>query len=284
MPDPNRTYTEKEIAKLLERTAQLQADDVRDEQPSTSGLSLSELETIASEAGLDPEYLHRAALEIESTGKKGFQNRTATHIHTQRFLSQELTEDVWEELVFELRRSFASNSSIDMTGLGSFGNGVVEQIGRSREWRHTSPMGVHTSVLLRPYKEGTRIEMSQKVGAGSPKSEAIGYGFLLSILPAFILAVIFGKSLLVGAASFTAFMAMLVPLVYLLDMRWRDKKLANLESVAERLVEFANEKASLASPVVEPRLETSTTSGMLELEDEELAPEAVRTQRTKNRS
>jgi hypothetical protein len=47
MPDPNRTYTEKEIAKLLERTAQLQADDVRDEQPSTSGLSLSELEAIA---------------------------------------------------------------------------------------------------------------------------------------------------------------------------------------------------------------------------------------------
>jgi hypothetical protein len=145
-------------------------------------------------------------------------------------------------------------------------------------------MGVHTSVLLRPYKEGTRIEMSQKVGAGSPKSEAIGYGFLLSILPAFILALIFGKSLLIGAVSLPLIMAMLAPLVYLLDMRWRDKKLANLESVAERLVKLGNEKATLASPIIEPRLETTTTSGMLELEDEELAPEAVRTQRTKNRS
>ena len=80
MPDPNRIYNEEEIASLLERTAQLQADDATADKLSSQGLSLSELEGIASEAGLDPEYLHRAAIEIESTGKKGFKKRTKTHI------------------------------------------------------------------------------------------------------------------------------------------------------------------------------------------------------------
>lgn len=275
MPDPNRKYNEKEIFSLLERTAQLQAEDARADKMSSQGLSLSELEGIAAEAGLDLEYLHRAALEIESTGKKGFQKRTKTHVHTQRYFSSELSEDLWEEFVFELRRSFGA--SLDLTS-GSIGNGVVEQIGRSREWRHTSSLGVHTSVLLRPYKEGTRIEMSQMVGIGSPKTEAITYGFLLSLIPAFILAVTLGKSMLIGIVSLAIIMAFLIPLVYYLDTRWRDKKLTKLESVANRLVEMASEKSAMASSGIEKELEIEAPS-MLGIGEDDHAQASVQAHR-----
>ena len=245
MPNPNRTYTEKEIAALLERTAQLQADDARDESPTSNGLSLAELEGIAAEAGLDPEYLHRAALEIESKGKKGFQKRTKTHIRAQRFLSAELDDVLWEEFVFELRNSFEGSPSADLSGMGSYGKGIVEQIGRSREWRHTSLSGVHTSVLLRPYKDGTRIEMSQRVGLGSPTAEASVYGFMSAILPTLIAAGI-TKSFTVAAIAMALSLIAFIPLVYFLDVRWRDKKLTKLEAAADRLVDLAHqhEKAS----------------------------------------
>jgi len=126
MPDPSRKYDEMEIAALLERTAQLQADDATTERLSPQGLSLAELEGIASEAGLDPEYLHRAALEIESNGKKGFQKRTSTHIHSRRHVPSELSEDLWEEMVFELRSSFGGTTTTDFAGSAAIGNSFVE--------------------------------------------------------------------------------------------------------------------------------------------------------------
>ena len=242
MPDPTRKYTEEEIAALLKRTAELQADDARNEQHSSQGLSLAELEDIAADAGLDAAYLHQAALEIESSGKKGFEKRTKTHIRVQRFLSTELDEDLWEEMVFELRRTFGSSSHIDMSGLGAFGMGTVEQIGRSREWRHTSAMGVQTSVLARPHKGGTRIELSQMVGLGSPRTEAIGYGMFLAMIPAFIAAVAAGKSLTVGIIAFLVSLLACVPLVYRLDTGWREKKLAGLEDAADLLVGLSSSR------------------------------------------
>jgi len=277
VPDLNRKYNEEEIAALLERTAQLQADDATTDRLSSQGLSLSELESIASEAGLDPEYLHRAALEIESNGKKGFQKRTKTHIYIQRYLPSELSEDLWEEMVFELRGSFGGS---DLTGSALIGNGVVEQIGRSREWRHMSSLGVQTSVLLRPYKEGTRIEMSQLVGVGSPKTEAITYGLILSLIPAFILAVTMGKSLPIGVISLAGFMALLVPLVYYFDTRWRDQKLIKLESVANRLVEMASETSDQVFSGNEMNL-AAKAPNILDGEDEGHAPESVQAQRDK---
>lgn len=268
MPDPNRTYNKEEIAVLLERTAQLQAEDARADNSSSQGLSLSELESIAREAGLAPEYLHRAALEIESAGTKGFQKRTKTHVHTQRYLPSEWSEELWEEFVFELRRSFGA--SLDPMA------GTVEQIGRSREWRHTSSLGVQTSVLLRPYKEGTRIEMSQLVGQSSPKAEAVSYGTILALIPALIVAGTMGKSLVIGAISLVAFMAVLIPLIYFLDIRWRDKKLTNLDALANRLVKVASEKAALVSPGLKKETETKA-SRILDLEEDATAPTSVQT-------
>jgi len=113
---------------------------------------------------------------------------------------------------------------------------------------------------------------------GSPKTESITYGFLLSLIPAFILAVTMGKSLPIGVVSLAVIMALLTPLVYYLDTRWRDKKLTKLESVANRLVEMATEKTAPVSSGTEIK-SRANAQNILDVEEEDHALESVQAQR-----
>lgn len=67
MTEPNnhlpRVYGEQEIGRILKRATELQHS-----APSApaAGLTLADLEEIAAEAGIDPVYLRRAALELDS--------------------------------------------------------------------------------------------------------------------------------------------------------------------------------------------------------------------------
>ena len=67
MNDPTnlpRLYGEQEIGRILKRATELQHQEPT--APAAAGVSLQELEEIASEAGIDPRYLRRAALEVDS--------------------------------------------------------------------------------------------------------------------------------------------------------------------------------------------------------------------------
>ncbi|MDX1495191.1 MAG: hypothetical protein R3253_14075 [Longimicrobiales bacterium] len=58
-----RLYGDEEIGRILKRATELQH---REPQAPPAGVTLSELEEIAAEAGIDPSYLRRAALEVEA--------------------------------------------------------------------------------------------------------------------------------------------------------------------------------------------------------------------------
>ncbi len=62
-PLPARRYTEKEVARLLDRATELQSHETR--APDHDGLTLGELELIAREAGIDPALLQQAASELD---------------------------------------------------------------------------------------------------------------------------------------------------------------------------------------------------------------------------
>jgi hypothetical protein len=63
---PPRRYGETEVARILRRATELQQ-----EEPvlarGREGLSLAELEEIGAEVGIDPQFLRRAAVELDST-------------------------------------------------------------------------------------------------------------------------------------------------------------------------------------------------------------------------
>ncbi|MDH3270563.1 MAG: hypothetical protein OEN56_04480 [Gemmatimonadota bacterium] len=67
MPDepqlPARVYADEEIGKILKRATELQH---REPSAPAAGVTLAELEEIAAEAGIDPTYLRRAAMEVDA--------------------------------------------------------------------------------------------------------------------------------------------------------------------------------------------------------------------------
>jgi hypothetical protein len=104
MIEPNevdRVYDEREIGRILKRATELQ--HAEPSAPSASGVTLTELEEIAAEAGIDPTYLRRAALDIDSgatdrsfwatvVGEDILLNRAVT-------LPGELSDDGFERIV-----------------------------------------------------------------------------------------------------------------------------------------------------------------------------------------
>lgn len=235
-----RTYTEDEVAALLERAAELQAQVAR-RKDHAPGLTLSELETIATEAGLDPTLLRQAAAELEEPGPTLFDastGTTATQIIEERWVPGPLTQDAWEEIVVELRQRFDTSTGASM-GMPMYGVSTTEQIGRTVEWKHLSMSGVETRVMIRPRGNGVRIRASQRVGWGSPMAESFTYGGFLAAFTAGIIGMA-TTSVAIGIAAFLGLALALVPLILVLDRAWRQKKHRQLDALADRLAELAH--------------------------------------------
>ena len=62
-PDAERRYSDKEVARILERATRIQAAGSGDAR--AEGMTLAELRDVAVEAGIDPAFLSIAAAEIE---------------------------------------------------------------------------------------------------------------------------------------------------------------------------------------------------------------------------
>lgn len=141
-----RTYSEEEISAILKRAAELQ--HARGPIDS-SGLSLTELEHVAAEAGIDPAYVKTAALELDerSPDKPFHWLGAATTVDLERIVEGELTEATWEEAVGEIRRVFGAA-------------GETGQTGRTREWTRRDSVGGRVSVTLSPQGKQTLIRIS----------------------------------------------------------------------------------------------------------------------------
>lgn len=252
MHDPNRTYTEQEIKELLERTAELQSQSKQKASTASPGLTLTELESIAEESGLDPALLQRAALEMNADpARTGFEVQTSTHVNAQRLVSGELSDEEWDEIVFELRDIY--DSSMEMTDMGSYGQGTATRAGRNFEWRHTSLSGIHTRISIRPFKGGTKIDLSQRVGLASSMVESWVYAAILAFLVGSVTGAVAG-ALPVAVAAVMATLAMAVPLINVADTKWRKKKLHKLNQVADRIGDIVGHE-----PMVLDAVQTNAT-------------------------
>jgi hypothetical protein len=84
----DRVYTAEEVTALIERASELQAQTGSTGAPR-GGLTLTELEGVAAEAGLDAALLGRAAQELNDPSRTLFASSTGastTHIHVERWV------------------------------------------------------------------------------------------------------------------------------------------------------------------------------------------------------
>lgn len=135
-----RYLPESEAARLIEKAARLQEASREGSDAYSPGISVSELERIASEAGIDPKFLQMAMSQpMEPT----VQRRSLSLVEEREtVINGELDEDGWEEVGELLRQNFRFTTPISsgrtrtyILNGGWLTNGAVEIVSRKGRTR-----------------------------------------------------------------------------------------------------------------------------------------------------
>ena len=230
------TYTEREVAQIIERAVVRQEEARRRE--NVAGLTMDDLVELGREVGVDPEFLREAAAEVDAGAAERSRRTTTTHIHTERWTAGPLDEHDWEDAVERLREALGTDYG-QMYGRTDSGKSV--ETGATRVWEHTSGLGVHTRIAVSERGERTRIRAAQQVGLASSPVEGAMYG-LLSMLLLGPLAAGLGTGLIGDAAGLAVsvvlglvFLAAASYGTYRADVAWRKKKHRQLDELVDRL-------------------------------------------------
>ena len=187
MTDPTnlpRLYGEKEIGQILKRATELQ--HVEPPVPSADSMTLKELEDIAAEVGIDPAYLRRAALEVDTGAAE--RSTWAKLAGEELLLVREITvpgelrKDGFERIVAVIER-------------GSSDHGQSSLLGRTITWRAETPKKSRTvqiTVTSRDGQTSVRLEENLKNLAG----EFFGTGGALAGIGGFAMGANAGIGLL----------------------------------------------------------------------------------------
>ncbi len=105
-----RKFNEDESAEILRRAAEMQGQA----HSGTDGLSLGDLTKIAEEAGIDPQHVLNAAKEANRPAVATAVAKGAME-EMRRTVPGQLTEEVWEEIVNDLRSMFGRKGKIKKT-------------------------------------------------------------------------------------------------------------------------------------------------------------------------
>jgi hypothetical protein len=168
-----RVYSAREAAAILASAARRQGVEGPD---GVVGLTLSEIEQVASEAGIDPAHVAAAAADLAEPARRervlGFQAEASR----SRVIAGPVTDETWGQIVAELRRSFGAV-------------GITSDVGSVRAWSSAaSEREVPVRASLEPAGDHARLTLTQRPGdiiagltaAGVLVSTVLGVSTLLS--------------------------------------------------------------------------------------------------------
>ncbi|MYA64269.1 MAG: hypothetical protein F4139_11140 [Gemmatimonadetes bacterium] len=156
---PSRRYGDKAVRRLLELATKLQEErEGRGHGRHGEGLTLTQIQEAAAEAGIDPVYVQRAAARMDhsDTSEPGvwweWAVGTPLTIRTARVVPGEITnQDFWQvPAEMDAKHSFLGPGSVSMTG-------------RTLTWKSTEggSRAIHVSVASRMGE--TRIHASEEL-------------------------------------------------------------------------------------------------------------------------
>ena len=190
----SRVYGDKEIGQILKRATELQGQEPS--APSSSGLTLQELEEVAVEAGIDPRFLQRAALELgTSPADSGFWAKVVGDelmLQRETTVPGELNQDGFERVASVIQ-------------IGTKEHGQPSLLGRSLTWRAETPSKTRTVQITVTSRDGkTHIRAEENlhqlagglfgggvagggvgigVGVGLPLGLGLGSALLATAIP-----------------------------------------------------------------------------------------------------
>ena len=222
-----RRYSDEEISAIFEQAAEAQEAAHRS-RPHGEGLTLAELQEIGRETGITPEFIARAAADVDRAPQR---EPRATLLGLPVGVARTadvpgpLSDAAWDRLVVDLRATFQAA-------------GTVKRDGSLREWRNGN---LH--VLAEPTASGHRLHFRTRKG-NAQQSLTLSFFFLLmgtvflSLFAAqgapepgmmVIMSLFVAAGL--GGAGITAYQ---LP-------RWATERERQMEAIAARAVERAGE-------------------------------------------
>ncbi|MDX2184284.1 MAG: hypothetical protein SFW08_09890 [Gemmatimonadaceae bacterium] len=225
-----RRFSDDEIARILEAAAQESAERAVDAGADVEarGLTLSQLKAVASEAGLDPAALERAAAAVARGDHRGTMIRRSFGLPVAVArtvpLGRQVSDAAWDRMVVRLREVFDAP-------------GRLIREGTLREWRNGN-----LRVVLEPTPQGHRLRFSTRRGDSSVIPALGALLLLVAILlsSAFVAAGGEGapwwSPALLGVMGSVALLRNLVVLP-----RWARRRQEQIESLGRELDELSAE-------------------------------------------
>ncbi len=145
-----KLYDRKEIGAILKKAAENSSVDGTD---TPMGLSLDELQVLASDVGIDPSQITRAVADIDLDSKRS--ERTFLggpfSFNSQVVVEGEITVGQWEEMLISIREFFQSQGQVTS---------------RESVWEWTSPWGTTNSAQVTVLRDNGRTRIN--VGWNGP--------------------------------------------------------------------------------------------------------------------
>lgn len=169
----DRKFNDEEVALIIKRAAELQQTQAVESEPSNA-LTLTEVEQIAREAGIDPKLIRQAAHGLDrpsETSRPSPWVGAPTHLVFERVVDGELSVDDYEPLINEIRRTMSDN-------------GIPSVLGRTLAWtssyqggrRRNSGRMVNVNIVSRSGATTIRVEEELRNVAGGVFGGLVGGG------------------------------------------------------------------------------------------------------------
>jgi len=283
---PERTYSEKEIAEIMRRAAELESDqlDKINASKNQPGLNLQELLEVAAEAGIDPENVRQAARFMDLPKETRTAKINKNEIYAEKWVIGELTEELADLVIADLnhrynatheRQSWRDNI-LDDGPDESLGRSKVQRTGKSVEWKYLDEQKtMEVRALIQPVKGKVRIRISKKNVYGTAIEEmdggAIGYisyiPYLAALVVLFSLPYSFLVNLIAAILAFTLLQFTLVPGAKKLSDRIKDP--SNREKLSDRYKREVEQAANEVAELIGDSSERHGKSGRIEIPDPE---------------
>lgn len=158
MNKPNRTYlyTETEIGALIKRATEIQ-EQAHESFPR--GLSLQEIEDIASEIGIDPKHIRSAASELvhqmAAEQRSNFFGAPFL-IEQKRAIRGEISDEHWNKLVRQIRQLTGSAGRTSRDGQSRHWHRSVKDLSTTIEETHLQVVSQHnrSTIEIRKHFQG----------------------------------------------------------------------------------------------------------------------------------
>jgi hypothetical protein len=248
-----RVYTEKEVAHLIRRAVELDSErSSAHTGDKTKGLTISDLEKIAADSGIDPALMKKAAEELEQAatlpGTIEPVKVSKTEIVSEQWIDARVSDKIIDELITELNHRFGTSED-DISWWDNFwdnyaGKAKIKKTSTSAEWRYTDEMEMYTTcVLMQQRGEKFRIRVSKRQGYNLSWYSNDSHFFLSSavlaalVVPSAVLGFFFLDITWQGAFAGLMLSLLVIPAAIYYSRQKLEKHKQEVAEIADNLVQ-----------------------------------------------